>query len=1240
MTHPSSCRSAGWQIWIDRGGTFTDLVARDPDGRLRMLKLLSENPAQYEDAAVEGVRRLLGLSPGEPVPASLKVVKMGTTVATNALLERRGEPVLLVTNEGLGDALVIAAQNRPDLFALDIRRPSPLHAEVLEVAARMGADGVEVRPLDTDRIRRDLAAAHARGLRACALVLIHSWANPAQENTLAKLAREVGFVQVSVSHRISPLMRMIGRGDTTVADAYLSPVVRRYADTLARELAPARLMFMQSHGGLTDAARFRGRDAVLSGPAGGIVGAARTAEAAGFSRLVTFDMGGTSTDVAHVDGAYERSLETDIAGVRIRAPMMRIHTVAAGGGSILHLQDGRFQVGPDSAGADPGPACYRKGGPLTVTDANLLLGRIREEAFPAIFGPKADQPLDREGVVEGFAGLAARVREEAGRAMSPEAVADGFLTVAVDNMARAIRGISTQRGIDIAGHTLVAFGGAGGQHACRLADSLGMRRIFLHPLAGVLSALGMGLADLRELRSAAVEMPLDGIDDAQLLHRVAALGGAASAALETQGVQNDRITLRAHAFLRYRGTDTALMVPFGTSRTMAEAFAEAHRERFGFVTPEVPLLCESVQMEAIGATGVDPVSLSSGDDGPGPILPAGLDQAEMWIGGSWHTVPLVSRAALRPGESLEGPAILFEDGATTVIDPGWRAQFCSGNEDVQGKAVPGLGLLLSRTAPPPSPRAAARGPDPVMLELFGNRMMAIAEEMGAALVNTAHSVNIKERLDFSCAVFDGAGQLVANAPHVPVHLGSMGDAVAAVMHEAARSASSHDAGDATGPRHGFADGDVFIHNDPYSGGTHLPDVTLVRPVFAGADRPTFFVAARGHHADIGGTHPGSVPPLSTSIEEEGIRFRAAPLVVEGRFREDWLRARLAEGPWPARLADQNVADLKAQAAACARGAAALEALARQHGPAEVVAAMGHLQDNAEAAVRRVIGRLKDGAFRVAMDDGEEVAVAVTIDRRRRLARVDFRGTSGPSPTNLNAPRSVCRAAVLYVFRTLVAAPIPMNAGCLRPIELIVPEDSLLSPKAPAAVVGGNVETAQILVDALLAALGCEAASQGTMNNLTFGDAGLQYYETIGGGSGAGPGFHGASAVHSHMTNARLTDPEVLEWRFPVRLERLAIRTGSGGAGRWCGGDGMIREIRFLAPMRAAILSGRRRLAPFGLAGGEPGQPGLNTVIRADGRVETLGPRAETEMAPGDRLRIETPGGGGYGAVPIKEKGDS
>ena len=1207
-------KSSGWEFWIDRGGTFTDIVARRPDGSLIAHKLLSEHPERYPDAAVAGIRHLLGLPPGAPIPAgTIRAVKMGTTVATNALLERKGEPTLLAITRGFADALRIGYQNRPRLFDLDINLPEPLNAEVVEIAERLTAEGEIVIALDAEAARRDLQSAYQRGLRSIAIVLMHGYRFPDHERQVARIAREIGFTQISVSHDVSPLMKLVARGDTTVVDAYLSPILRRYVDQVRGELGEdTRLLFMQSNGGLVDAGRFRGKDAILSGPAGGIVGMARTSAEAGFAKVIGFDMGGTSTDVSHFAGDYERAYETTVAGVRLRAPMMNIHTVAAGGGSICRFDGTKLRVGPESAGADPGPACYRRGGPLTVTDCNVMLGKLRPDIFPHIFGPEGDQPLDTDIVAEKFATLSAELKAATGAAMSPAEIAEGFLKIAVENMANAIKKISVQRGYDVTGYALACFGGAGGQHACAVADALGMTKVVIHPLAGVLSAYGMGLAELRVLRELAVDAPLEDICD--LGERLAALEREARDALLAQGVTGEQIAVGRSAFLKYEGTDSTLSVPFGTADEMRADFDVAHQSRFGFVAAGKRLMLESVAVEAVGrpdggaAATFTPTSPppSRGRDMNKNLAQKVLPLDGGGLGGGESRRPLYYRQNLTNKDKIPGPAIIAEPNGTTIVEPGWEATL----DDRQN-------LLLTRTVPLPKTAAIGTDADPVMLEVFNNLFMTIAEQMGTALQNTAYSVNIKERLDFSCALFDPTGALIANAPHMPVHLGSMGVSVRAILDSRAGQ---------------LKPGQAYMLNDPFHGGTHLPDVTVVMPVFAEDDPGVllFFVGARGHQADIGGITPGSMPPQSRTLDEEGILISDFPLVENGEFREAAARALLLFGPHPARNPDQNIGDLKAQVAACVKGAAELHAMVRQFGRDVVLAYMGHVQDNAEEAVRRSIARLKSGRFSCRMDDGTAVSVRIDIDTDARTATVDFTGTSAQVPTNFNAPVAVCRAAVLYVFRTLVDDDIPMNEGCLRPITLIIPEGCMLNPKPPAAVVAGNVETSQLVTDALYGALGVVAAAQGTMNNFTFGDDRRQYYETVCGGAGAGPSFDGASAVQTHMTNSRLTDPEVLEWRFPVMVESFSVRQGSGGAGKHRGGDGVVRRITFREPMSAAILSGRRTVPPFGADGGQPGALGRNTVIRADGSAETLPGTAVTEMRAGDIFVIETPGGGGFG----------
>jgi len=1199
-----------WQFWIDRGGTFTDIVARQPDGKLVTHKLLSENPEQYVDAAIAGIRKILNLPAAAPVTADLvEVVKMGTTVATNALLERKGERTALVVTKGFRDALRIGYQNRPRLFDRHIVLPELLYATVVEADERIGAHGEIVRPLDTAALRADLAACHAAGVRAVAIVLMHGYRYAQHELAAEDIARDIGFSQVSVSHKVSPLMKLIARGDTTVVDAYLSPVLRGYVQQVAREVRGVRLLFMQSNGGLTDAHRFQGKDSILSGPAGGIVGMARTSAHAGFHKVIGFDMGGTSTDVSHYAGEFERELETQIAGVRMRAPMMNIHTVAAGGGSILHFDGTRYRVGPDSAGANPGPASYRRGGPLTVTDCNVMLGKIQPEYFPKVFGPRADQMLDHAIVTARFATLADEISRATGNRRSPEEVAEGFIEIAVGNMANAIKSISVQRGHDVTAYTLTTFGGAGGQHACRVADALGMKRVFAHPFAGVLSAYGMGLADQTAMRELAVELPLHPTHYDVLELKLTTLAEDAAADLASQGVERTRIRIVKQAHLRYDGTDTAIAVVFGAIDGMVAQFESVYRRRYSFLMPDKPLVVEAVSVEAIGVTDAPPESTDDLATREGPLAPVAV--AQMFTGGAWCDSALYRREDTRPGDIIYGPAIIAEQSATTIVEPGWSAEVTRLNH-----------LVLNRETPRVARHAFGTEADPVMLEVFNNLFMSIAEQMGLRLANTAYSVNIKERLDFSCALFDADGNLIANAPHIPVHLGSMGDSIRTVIRE---------------NRVSMRPGDVYMLNDPYHGGTHLPDITVITPVFDRAGNEVlFYVGSRGHHADIGGLTPGSMPPDSKTIAEEGVLINNFKLIEAGRMRERETIALLSAGQFPARNIAQNLADFRAQVAANQKGADELLKMVNYFGLEVVRAYMRHVQDNAEEAVRRVITALKDGHYEYPLDNGAVIKVAIRVDTVKRSAEIDFTGTAAQLPDNFNAPSAICMAAVLYVFRTLVDDDIPLNAGCLKPLNVIIPERSMLNPSYPAAVVSGNVETSSCVTNALYGALGVLASSQGTMNNFTFGNDLYQYYETIAGGSGAGPGFDGTDVVQTHMTNSRLTDPEVLEWRFPVRVESYAIRSDSGGHGQWHGGNGGIRKIRFLEPMTASILSNNRRVPPFGIHGGHPGACGKNYVIRADGRRQDLGFVASVELNAGDIFVVETPGGGGYGQPAVRD----
>lgn len=1195
-----------WQFWIDRGGTFTDIVGRRPDGQLVTHKLLSEHPEQYRDAAVAGIRHLLGVAAGGPLPASgIEAVKMGTTVATNALLERKGEPTVLAITRGYRDALRIAYQNRPRLFDRHIVLPELLYAQVIEIDERVGAHGDVVQPLDEAATRASLQRAFDAGLRSLAIVFMHGYRYTAHEAAVARIARAIGFTQVSVSHEVSPMMKLVARGDTTVVDAYLSPILRRYVDQVADELPGVNLQFMQSNGGLTDARAFQGKDSILSGPAGGIVGMVRASRQAGFERVIGFDMGGTSTDVSHFAGEFERVFETQVAGVRMRAPMMSIHTVAAGGGSILHFDGSRYRVGPDSAGANPGPASYRRGGPLAVTDCNVMLGKVQADYFPRLFGARGDEALDVAAVRRRFDALADEIGVATGERPAPEAVAEGFIAIAVGNMANAIKQISVQRGHDVTEYVLTSFGGAGGQHACLVADALGMQTVFIHSLAGVLSAYGMGLADQSAMREQAVEERLVDAVLPALAERLGVLGEAARAQLQAQGVAPARITLVERVHLRYEGTDSALVVLAGDMAGMTAQFEQAYKRRYSFLMPARALIVEAVSVEAIGQSDAPPEQVVATNTPSGEAAPQ--DTVRMYSVGRWHDTGVYARGALLPGHAVRGPAIIAEDNATTVVEPGWEA-----------RVTPYGHLVLQRVEALPERRAIGTTADPVMLEIFNNLFMSIAEQMGLRLQNTAHSVNIKERLDFSCAIFDQDGNLVANAPHMPVHLGSMGESIKTVMRENA------------GRMHA---GDVYILNDPYNGGTHLPDVTVISPVFdqAGAEI-LFYVGSRGHHADIGGTTPGSMPPDSSHIEQEGVLINNFKLIdgQDGVLREEAARALLVGARYPARNPDQNLADLRAQVAANQKGVEELHKMVAHFGLDVVRAYMGHVQDNAEEAVRRVISALKDGSFHYQLDNGAHIDVAIRVDAAARSAEIDFTGTSGQLPNNFNAPSAVCMAAVLYVFRTLVDDEIPLNAGCLKPLKVIIPPGSMLNPHYPASVVSGNVETSTCITNALYGALGVMAAAQGTMNNFTFGNDRYQYYETISGGSGAGDGFNGTDVVQTNMTNSRLTDPEILEFRFPVRLERYEIRPNSGGAGRWHGGNGGVRRVRFLEPMTAAILSNNRIHAPFGMAGGEDAERGRNSVERADGSIEQVGHIGKIDMAAGDAFVIETPGGGGYG----------
>ncbi|MCG5058480.1 MAG: hydantoinase B/oxoprolinase family protein [Limnoraphis sp. WC205] len=1203
------------QFWIDRGGTFTDIVARTSSGQTLAHKLLSENPERYQDAAIQGIRELLELSPDEPIPSHrISEVKMGTTVATNALLERKGDRTVLVITKGFKDALRIGYQNRPDIFAREIILPEMLYEKVVEVNERYDVSGNELKAVDLSSLQTELQAAYDTGIRSCAIVLIHGYRYPEHEQQIAELAKKIGFSQISVSHAVSPLMKLISRGDTTVVDAYLSPILRRYVEQVLSQLnsgsEPVSLLFMQSNGGLTDARNFQGKDSILSGPAGGIVGAVQTSLRAGFEKIISFDMGGTSTDVAHFNGEYEREFETEIAGVRMRVPMMAIHTVAAGGGSIVRFDGSRYRVGPESAGANPGPACYRKGGPLTVTDCNVMLGKIQPEFFPKVFGIDGNLALDGEIVRHKFQELATEIQAQTGNHRTSEEVAAGFIAIAVENMANAIKKISLQRGYDVSNYTLCCFGGAGGQHACLIADTLGIQQVFIHPYAGVLSAYGMGLADIRAIRERSVETTLT----QELIPEFQTILTELERECQQELTANLEKITSAKVNLKYQGTDSTLTVNFASYDQMKAEFEHKHQTIYGFVREGKDLIAESVSLEVIQQmeTPVEALIYRTRSLPPLPIA-----TVQMYTPQGWQNTPLFQREDLQPGDAIIGPAIIIEGTGTNIIEPSWQVTLTERNHLVLTKLK--TSNYQSRLTSNPSTNSQ---PDPVRLEIFKNLFQFIAEQMGITLQNTAASVNIKERLDFSCAVFDQQGQLVANAPHIPVHLGSMSESVNSLIKAKQDS---------------LKPGDVYMQNNPYDGGTHLPDVTVITPVFAvDSNQILFYVASRGHQADIGGITPGSMPPNSTTIEEEGILIDNFQLVNQGQFCEVELLELLRSGRYPSRNSDINIADLQAQIAANEKGVQELRKMVTQYSLETVQTYMSYVQDNAEECVRRAIDVLKDGEFTYEMDGGSKIKVTIKINKQTRSATIDFSGTSQQLNSNFNAPQAVCKAAVLYVFRTLVNDHIPLNAGCLKPLNIIIPEGCMLNPRYPAAVVAGNVETSQTIVDALYGALGVMAASQGTMNNFTFGSDRHQYYETICGGSGAGKNFNGTDAVHTHMTNSRLTDPEVLEWRFPVLLEEFSIRPNSGGKGQYKGGNGITRKIRFLEKMTASILSGHRVIPPFGLAGGEAGLVGKNSVIRNDETVEILGSTATIEINEGDIFIIETPGGGGYGNPDVNE----
>ena len=1196
-----------WQFWIDRGGTFTDIIGRSPKGDISTHKLLSENSTQYKDAAIQGIRDLLCLKDEEDIPIDqIDSIKMGTTVATNALLERKGENTLLAISSGFADILRIGYQQRPKLFSLDIKLPDMLYSNIVEIEERIDINGKIIKKLDPIETKKLLKDAFDQGFKSIAIVLMHGYRHQSHEKQVSTIAKKIGFEQISVSHRVSPLMKIIPRGDTTVVDAYLSPILRRYVNQVKSALGPAqkgfgKLMFMQSNGGLTDANYFQGKDAILSGPAGGVVGMVKTGEKVGLDKLIGFDMGGTSTDVCHFNGEYERTLETKVAGIILRSPMMLINTVAAGGGSILHFDGSRYRVGPDSAGAYPGPACYRNGGPLTVTDCNVMLGKLNPEFFPKIFGPNANQNLDLSLVKKKFTALAKEISLETMKTVTPSAVAEGFLSIAVESMANAIKKISVQRGYDVSNYALSCFGGAGGQHACLVADRLGIKKIHLHPYAGVLSAYGIGLAESRKINDLAVELPLEkGVID-HLSKSFTKLHFDGKEDLVSQNLNENLFQYTDRVYLRYQDSDTSLAVKFENVEGMKLCFENTHRARFGFISPEKLVIIESIQAEV----SCQSEQFESNIIIPNKIKTKTLTTQDVFINGKLEETIFYNRDEIKPNEKLSGPAVIIEPTSTIIVEPGWEATLKESND-----------LILTRTQKIKRASAIGTSVDPIMLEIFNNLFMNVAEQMGMVLENTASSVNIKERLDFSCALFSPTGNLVANAPHVPVHLGSMSECIKTIIRENSSTMNP---------------GDAFLINAPYNGGTHLPDITLIKPVFDdNNENVIFYVATRGHHADIGGTVPGSAPANSTHVKEEGVLIDNFTIVSKGVFLENEIYNLLSLAEFPARNIKQNIADLKAQVAAAEKGSQELIKVIKHYGLEVVHAYMGHVQDNAEESVRRVLDVLSDSSFTYKMDDGHQVVVSISVDKVNRTATIDFTGTSNQHPGNYNAPSSICYAAVLYVFRCLVDDEIPLNDGCLKPLNLIIPKRSMINPQYPAAVFSGNVETSQYIVDTLLGALGEFAASQGTMNNFIWGNDKVQNYETICGGSGASINQPGCSAVHTHMTNSRLTDPEVLEWRFPVQLESFSIRKNSGGKGLNMGGDGVDRRMRFLETMTVNIIAGHRKIPPYGLSGGGPGALGENYVIHADDSVSSLGTKGQIEVGKNDLFILKTPGGGGFG----------
>lgn len=1270
---------------IDRGGTFTDVFAEVPleDGSIRhsVMKLLSEDPNNYPDAPREGIRRVLEEVTGKAHPrdapldtSRIDAIRMGTTVATNALLERKGERCALAVTRGFRDLLHIGNQARPAIFDLRIRVPDVLYEEVVEVDEEvilpLGAEPdrrsgkhpqedektyapegerkesvtgemVCVRhTVDLNALRKDLKGIRDKGIESVAVVLKNSYLYPDHEQQVGKVAKELGFKQVSLSSAVMPMVKMVPRGFTAAADAYLTPGILRYIHTFQsgfdEGLPDVNLQFMQSDGGLTPVDLFSGHKAILSGPAGGYVGYALTTvwegSEAGDQQVIGFDMGGTSTDVSRYAGTYEHVFESTTAGVTIQAPQLDINTVAAGGGSRLFFRRGLFQAGPESAGAHPGPVCYRKGGHLAITDANLVLGRILPDFFPKIFGPNENEPLDGDAARQVMEEVAKEVNSHAKSAKQPEKsvdeVAMGFIRVANETMCRPIRALTQMRGYDVAAHVLACFGGAGGQHACAIAAALGMRTIFVHRFSGILSAVGIGLADVVAEKQEPAAVPLNSGSVSQLEKRLAALEEQATSTLRDQGLKEEQIGIERYLNLRYDGTDVPVMTPFADGKAdPAKAFEEHYKREFGFVLEERDIIVDDVRVRATGRS-VELPKAGSIDKDPGPLPKPAAQASAFFEHGGRQDTPAYLLSDLTAGHMVEGPALLIDDISTIVVEPQCMAHITPGGHvriELQREAVSGTGATTEK--------------DPVQLAIFSHRFMGLAEEMGRTLQRTSISVNIKERLDFSCALFSPDGGLVANAPHIPVHLGAMSSAIQAQLKYWMEG---------PGKEEGIQEGDVLVTNHPQlAGGSHLPDITVITPVFREGEI-VFYVASRGHHADVGGITPGSMPPTSRLLVEEGAAIVSFKLVKGGTFQEKGITELLQA---PGKLKDEidgmsgtrnlgdNLSDLRAQVAANNRGIQLVGALIQEYGLGVVHAYMSFIQENAEQAVREMLQQFSEdrGLPEVGtvsaediMDDGTPIKLTVTVNRKDGSAVFDFEGTGPEVFGNTNAPPAVTSSAVIYALRCMVPADIPLNQGCLRPVEIRIPENSILWPSPEAAVVGGNVLTSQRVTDVILKCFEAAAASQGCTNNLTFGDPQLGYYETIGGGAGAGHGWHGRSGVHTHMTNTRITDPEILERRYPVALRQFKLRTGSGGSGRWHGGEGVIRELEFLRPITASMLSERRAVRPFGLAGGGPAAPGLNLIVRRDGHRINMGAKATARLKGGDRLLIMTPGGGGFG----------